>query len=81
VRQFTTVVGSPFVDYWQPAANSLSFFSKYTFKLGRRDAWVQFNADNLLKTTRSINEQTFTHLTIYGIAPPVVWRFTPGVRF
>jgi hypothetical protein len=29
VRQSPNVVGSPFVDYWQPPAKSLSFFSKY----------------------------------------------------
>ncbi len=81
VRQFTTVVGSPFVDYWQPSARSLLFFSKYVFKAGRRDAWVQFNADNLLKSKRYINETAFTNLNIYGIETPVTWRVTTGVRF
>ena len=81
VRQNANVVGSPFVDYWQPPAKSLSFFSKYAFKLARRDAWVQLNADNLLKSTRYINETSFTNLLIYGIDTPVVWRVTTGVRF
>lgn len=64
-----------------PPATSLSFFAKYAVKLARRDAWVQLNADNLLKSTRSINETSFTNLLIYGIATPVVWRITTGVRF
>ncbi|MEO7412931.1 MAG: TonB-dependent receptor plug domain-containing protein [Opitutaceae bacterium] len=81
VRQNASVVGSPFVDYWQPPAKTLSVFLKYTFKLGQRDAWVQFNADNLLKTKRYINETSFTNLTIYPIDTPVVWRVTTGVRF
>ncbi len=81
VRQSTTVIGSPFVDYWQPSAQTLIVFSKYAFKLGRHDAWVQFNGDNLLKTKRYLNETSFTNLAIYGIETPVVWRFTTGVRF
>jgi len=81
VRQNPAVVGSAFVDYWQPPAQSLSFFSKYTFKVARRDAWVQLNADNLLRSTRYINETSFANLLIYGITTPVVWRITTGVRF
>lgn len=81
VRQFTTVVGSPYVDYWQPSAQSLLVFAKYGFKVGRRDAWVQFNADNLLKSKRYINETAFTNLNIYGITTPISWRVTTGVRF
>ncbi len=81
VRQNPNVVGSPFVDYWQPPSKSLSFFSKYTFKIARRDAWVQLNVDNLLKSTRYINETSFANLLIYGIETPVVWRVTTGVRF
>ncbi len=81
MRQNANVVGSPFVDYWQPPGKSLSFFSKYMFKVARGDAWVQLNADNLLKSTRYINETSFTNLLIYGIDTPVVWRVTTGVRF
>ncbi len=81
VRQFTNVVGSPFVDYWQPPAKTLAFFSKYTFKIGNKDTWVQFNADNLLKAKKYINEPSFTNLLIYPIDTPVVWRVTSGVRF
>lgn len=81
VRQSAAVRGSPFVDYWQPPAKSLAVFSKYAFKIGRRDAWVQFNADNLLKTRRYINETSFTNLLIYPIETSVVWRVTSGVRF
>jgi len=51
------------------------------FKVARRDAWVQLNADNLLKSTRYINETSFTNLLIYGIDTPVFWRVTTGVRF
>ena len=81
VRQNANVVGSPFVDYWQPPAKTVAIFSKYIFKLGRNDAWVQFNADNLLRSKRYINETAFTNLTIYGINTPVVWRVTTGIRF
>ena len=82
MRQFSSVVGSPFVDYWQPPAQSLLIFSKYGFKLGRHDVSVQLNADNLLKTKRYINDTaSFTNLTIYGIETPVVWRVTTSVRF
>jgi len=81
VRQNANVVGSPFVDYWQPPAKSVSFFSKYMFKVARKEAWVQLNADNLLKSTRYINETSFTNLLIYSIDTPVVWRVTTGVRF
>lgn len=81
VRQNANVIGSPFVDYWQPPAKTMAVFSKYTFKLGQRDAWVQFNADNLLKTKKYINETSFTNLLIYPIETPVVWRVTSGVRF
>jgi iron complex outermembrane receptor protein len=81
VRQSTTVIGSPYVDYWQPSAQTLIVFSKYVFKLGRREAWLQFNGDNLLKTKRYLNETSFTNLTIFGLATPVVWRITTGVRF
>ncbi|WP_414664060.1 TonB-dependent siderophore receptor [Horticoccus sp. 23ND18S-11] len=81
IRQSNTVVGSPFVDYWQPSAQSLLVFSKYVFKVRQRDAWVQFNADNLLKAKRYLNETSFTNLAIYGIDTPVVWRVTTGVRF
>jgi outer membrane receptor protein involved in Fe transport len=81
VRQNANVVGSPFVDYWQPPSKTMAIFSKYTFKLGQRDAWVQFNADNLLKTRKYINETSFTNLLIYPIETPVVWRVTSGVRF
>jgi iron complex outermembrane recepter protein len=81
VRQNANVVGSPFVDYWQPTAKTVAIFSKYIFKLGRNDAWVQFNADNLLRSKRYINETAFTNLTIYGINTPVVWRVTTGIRF
>jgi len=42
---------------------------------------VQFNADNLLKTKKYINETSFTNLLIYPIDTPVVWRVTTGVRF
>lgn len=59
----------------------MSFFSKYAFKFARRDVWVQLNADNLLKSTRSIDETSFTNLLISGIDTPVVWRITTGVRF
>ena len=81
VRQNANVVGSPFVDYWQPAAKTLGVFTKYSFKLRRQDAWVQLNADNLLKTKKYINETSFTNLLIYPIDTPVVWRVTTGVRF
>ena len=81
VRQSTTVIGSPYVDYWQPSAQTLIVFSKYAFKFSRYDAWVQFNGDNLLKATRYLNETSFTNLTIYGVETPVVWRVTTGVRF
>jgi hypothetical protein len=81
VRQSSTVVGSPYVDYWQPGAHSVLFFSKYVFKVGRHDAWVQFNAENLLKSERYINETSYTNQTIYGITTPTVWRITTGVRF
>ena len=81
VRQNPNLVGSPFVDYRQPPAKSPSFFSKYMFKLARHDASVQLNADNLLQSTRYINETSFTNLLIYGIDTPVVWRVTTAVRF
>jgi hypothetical protein len=81
VRQNANVVGSPFVDYWQPPAKTMAVFSKYLFKLGNKDAWVQFNADNLLKAKKYINETSFTNLLIYPIDTPVVWRVTSGVRF
>jgi iron complex outermembrane receptor protein len=81
VRQNASVVGSPFVDYWQPPAKTLAIFSKYTFKVGQRDAWVQFNADNLLRTRKYINEPSFTNLLIYPIETSVVWRVTSGIRF
>lgn len=81
VRQNAAVVGSPFVDYWQPPAKTLSVFSKYAFKVARRDAWVQLNADNLLRTKKYINEPSFTNLLIYPIETSVVWRVTTGVRF
>lgn len=38
------VVSSPFVNSWQPPAKTLAIFSNYTVKIGRQDAWVQFNA-------------------------------------
>lgn len=81
VRQNAAVVSSPFVDYWQPPAKTLAIFSKYGFKIGQRDAWVQFNADNLLKTKKYINEPAFTNLLIYPIETSVVWRVTSGIRF
>lgn len=81
VRQNPSVVGSPFVDYWRPSGQSLAFFSKYAFKFGGRDAWVQFNADNVLRARRYINETSFTNLLIYPIETSVVWRVTTGVRF
>jgi outer membrane receptor protein involved in Fe transport len=81
IRQFTTVVGSPFIDYWQPSAESVLLFSKYSFKLGRHDAWIQVNGDNLLRTKRYLNDTTFTNQSIYGIATPAVWRVTTGIRF
>ncbi len=81
VRQNANVVGSPFVDYWQPPSKTVAIFSKYIFKLGNKDAWVQFNADNLLKTKKYINETSFTNLLIYPIETPVVWRVTSGLRF
>lgn len=81
VRQNPSVVGSPFVDYWRPSGQSLAFFSKYAFKFGGRDAWVQFNADNLLRGRRYINETSFTNLLIYPIETSVVWRVTSGIRF
>lgn len=56
-------------------------FSKYSFKVGKRDVWVQFNGENLLKTERFLNDTNFTNQSIYGIATPVVWRVTTGVRF
>lgn len=37
VRQFTTVVGSPFVDYWQPSAQSLLVFAKYGFNRAKAE--------------------------------------------
>lgn len=40
------------------------------FKLARHDASVQLNADNLLQSTRYINETSFTNLLIYGIDTP-----------
>ncbi len=81
VRQNAAVVGSPFVDYWQPPAKTLAIFSKYAFKIGGRDAWVQVNADNLLRSRKYINETSFTNLLIYPIETSVVWRVTTGVRF
>jgi hypothetical protein len=42
---------------------------------------VQFNAENLLKSERYINETSYTNQTIYGITTPTVWRITTGVRF
>ncbi len=71
VRQFPTVIGSPFVDYWQPSSETLLMFSKYVFKIGKYDGWVQFNGDNLLKTKKYINDTaSFTNLTIYGMETP-----------
>lgn len=81
VRQNNNVLGSPFVDYWQPSFNTLMFFGKYTFKVGRHDAWVQFNVDNILKSKKYINEQSYTNLTIYGLSTPVIWRVTSGMKF
>jgi outer membrane receptor protein involved in Fe transport len=81
VRQSNTIIGSPYVDYWQPSYRTLLVFSKYIFKIRGHETWVQFNADNLLQAKKYINEQAFTNLTIYGINTPVVWRVTTGLRF
>jgi iron complex outermembrane receptor protein len=81
VRQSASVVGSPFVDYWQPPAKTLAIFSKYVFKAGRHDAWVQFNADNLLRSEKYINETSFTNRLTYPIETSIVWRVTTGLRF
>jgi len=50
-------------------------------RFGENDARVQFNAENLLKSERYINETSYTNQTIYGITTPTVWRGTTGVRF
>lgn len=81
VRQFTTVVGSPYIDYWQPPTESLLFFSKYNFKVGKYKAYVQVNGDNLTGAKKYINETSFTTKTIFGMATPKVWRITTGTRF
>lgn len=82
VKQNASSFTTAYLDYWQPGTQLLSVFSKYTFKLGKRDAWVQFNADNLLKAKKYFNDTaTFTSITLFPVNTPAVWRVTSGVRF